>query len=790
MHLKKINVNLFLLFIFWFTIVNRAQSTSHLSEKVFDDRQVAIIEIEIEAQYLDYLFNPDNAQSDSLFPCTVHFRNVFFDTTIANVGFRLRGNTSRNAQKKSFKLSFNTFEKGRKFATLEKLNLNGEHNDPSIIRSKLCWDFFRKIDLHGSQAAHAALYINGAYYGLYIMVEHVDEQFLKKYFDYANGNLWKCLWPADLTYRGDEPSNYYPYFDEERPYQLKTNVQKMDYRPLARLARILEKTLDEQLVDSLVSFMDIKDVLKYFSTNLLTGSWDDYWSLMNNYYLYYDFRAGKMHLIPYDYDNTFGIDFFGIDWAEANIYHFPKVSDGPRPLAERIMAHPTLRNLYSHFLQFYRDSVFAPYLWLNRIDSLKDRITPFAQQDTFYHKDYGFTFQDFENSYGNSHYENQHVKYGLKEFIWRRYYTAGSQLEFLPAKPVVYQVDIEPPLPAANDSIRINVLAFGYPPIQTMELILQRGNSTNWEVCPFSKANNPGSLKIEDHDRWSVKISPLLETGVAFFQIKATNSQGQSTYYPARGGLKITTSTYQVSNLKLNELLAKNDQSNVDPAGEYDDWLEIFNNGTDKIELAGLYLTDDPQNLTKWRFPDTTSALAGGAFRVIWCDEDAGQQGLHASFKLAASGEFLALVAADGRTILDSLSFGAQQADQSLGRYPDGFGNWQTMLPTPGKSNLPTAVETTTIMAKDFQLQIFPNPFNARATIKFYLPASEKISMTIYDLKGTCVWKNKPSLLPAGWHQTIWQGKNEFQQPVASGLYFLVVKGQAFSLCKKLVLLK
>ncbi|HHE54634.1 MAG TPA: hypothetical protein ENL21_02550, partial [Caldithrix abyssi] len=168
MHLKKINVNLFLLFIFWFTIVNRAQSTSHLSEKVFDDRQVAIIEIEIEAQYLDYLFNPDNAQSDSLFPCTVHFRNVFFDTTIANVGFRLRGNTSRNAQKKSFKLSFNTFEKGRKFATLEKLNLNGEHNDPSIIRSKLCWDFFRKIDLHGSQAAHAALYINGAYYGLYV----------------------------------------------------------------------------------------------------------------------------------------------------------------------------------------------------------------------------------------------------------------------------------------------------------------------------------------------------------------------------------------------------------------------------------------------------------------------------------------------------------------------------------------------------------------------------------------------------------------------------------------------
>ena len=58
------------------------------------------------------------------------------------VGFRLRGNTSRYAQKKSFKVSMNTFS-NLKFLGLEKLNLNGEHNDPSIIRSKLCWDIFR-----------------------------------------------------------------------------------------------------------------------------------------------------------------------------------------------------------------------------------------------------------------------------------------------------------------------------------------------------------------------------------------------------------------------------------------------------------------------------------------------------------------------------------------------------------------------------------------------------------------------------------------------------------------------
>ncbi len=791
MHVKKIHFNLFLLFLFLFVQANGTQARSHPSEKVFDDRQVATIEIEIATPYLEFLFDPDNAQSDSLFPCTVHFQNAFFDTTIYNVGFRLRGNTSRNAQKKSFKLSFNTFEKGRKFAGLEKLNLNGEHNDPSIIRSKLCWDYFHKIDLHGSQAAHAALYINGAYYGLYIMVEHVDEQFLKKYFTHADGNLWKCLWPADLTYRGDEPSNYFPYFDEERPYQLKTNEQTMDYRPLARLARLLEKTPDEQLVDSLVLFMDLKDVLKYFSTNLLVGSWDDYWSLMNNYYLYYDYQSGKMHLIPYDYDNTFGVDFFGIDWAEANLYDFPKISDGPRPLAERLMTHPSLRNLYSHFLQFYRDSVFAPYLWSSRIDSLKERIAPFAEPDTFYQKDYGFTFQDFNDSYGNQHYENQHVKYGLKEFIWRRYYTAGTQLEFSPAAPLVYQVDIEPEIPTPDDSITIKVLAYGYPPIQAIELVLQRGSSTNWETYEFTKSTKPASFKIEDHDRWSTKISPLGQTGVAFFQIKATNTSGQTTYFPSRSGLKIATSAYQTSDLKLNEFLAKNDHTNMDPAGEYDDWVEIFNTGSNNIELAGLYLTDDLQNLTKWRFPDTTGALAAGAFRIVWCDDDAQQQGLHASFKLSAAGEFLALVAADGQTILDSIRFGPQQADQSFGRFPDGTGMWQTMPPTPGQSNSLTSIENPAgNTVKGFQLQIFPNPFNAQTTIRFYLPLSGKMSLTIFDINGSVVWQQDASHFSAGWHQTVWHGQNNFRQVVASGLYFLEIKGQGFTLLKKLVLLK
>ena len=140
------------------------------SEQVFDDGQVAAIRVSVDPQALDWMLQWENRYSDSLHLCKVHFVNATLDETIDSVGIRLRGNTSRDAQKKSFKLSFNTFIKGRRFNGLDKLNVNGEHNDPSVSRSKLCWDMFQTIGMPASNAAHAALYINGAYFGLYALV--------------------------------------------------------------------------------------------------------------------------------------------------------------------------------------------------------------------------------------------------------------------------------------------------------------------------------------------------------------------------------------------------------------------------------------------------------------------------------------------------------------------------------------------------------------------------------------------------------------------------------------------
>ncbi len=124
------------------------------SELIFDDTQLATIQIFIDPDSLALIYAPGNEENDHEYPARFIFRNAAVHDSVENIGFRLRGNTSRYAAKKSFKVSFNTFERGRKFYRLEKLNLNGEHNDPSVIRAKLCWDLFKTMQVPSSRAFH------------------------------------------------------------------------------------------------------------------------------------------------------------------------------------------------------------------------------------------------------------------------------------------------------------------------------------------------------------------------------------------------------------------------------------------------------------------------------------------------------------------------------------------------------------------------------------------------------------------------------------------------------------
>ena len=150
--------------------------------------------------------------------------------------------------------------------------------------------------------------------------------------------------------------------------------------------------------------------------------------------------------------------------------------------------------------------------------------------------------------------------------------------------------------------------------------------------------------------------------------------------------------------LVINEFMASNsnDTNFVDPQGEHDDWIEIYNFGNIAIDIGWMYLTDDLSDPTKWQIPhDSPSETTIGAhsYLLIWADDDTGDNGtadggLHANFKLSADGENIALFSADGMTMINAIVFDEQATNISYGRYPDANDDLRFFAtPTPEAEN-------------------------------------------------------------------------------------------------------
>ncbi len=140
----------------------------------------------------------------------------------------------------------------------------------------------------------------------------------------------------------------------------------------------------------------------------------------------------------------------------------------------------------------------------------------------------------------------------------------------------------------------------------------------------------------------------------------------------------------------LNEVLADN-RSAVVNGGDHPDYIELHNPTTAPVNIGGWSLTDDPLLPRKFVFAAGTSVSANG-FLVVWADLNLDSPGLHTGFGLGAKGDLVRLYAADGVTVGDELRFSLQVGDLSLGRVPDGSGNWVLNQPSAGSAN--TAVAT------------------------------------------------------------------------------------------------
>lgn len=408
------------LVVFWFGIsVFLAQIPQPAYNAAFLQNEVASVYVVIEPDSLNLLLG-DSLYSGHEFMATVSYQSSVLNVTTDSIGFRARGNTSLASQKKSFKVDFNRFVSGQKFQGLEELNLNGEHNDVSIMRSYLAQQLLRSAALPASRTSYVKLYINNTYRGLYINIEHIDDEFLDlRFTGQANGNLWKCAYGADLSWLGSNPTNY------EQLYELKTNKGSNDYSALVQFIDVLNNTPSGSFACAIQEVLDVELFLRNIAMEILMGQWDGYAYNKNNYYLYQRESDGKMVYMSYDLDNTFGIDWFNINWALRNIYSWSPGNQS-RPLYSKLLAVPYFRDRFTFHLNDILTNVWNVGNLQAALEAQQSLIAPAALLDDYKGLDYGFSDQDFLNALQLTW--GAHVKSGVIPYLQNRKTSALSQL--------------------------------------------------------------------------------------------------------------------------------------------------------------------------------------------------------------------------------------------------------------------------------------------------------------------------------------------------------------------------
>lgn len=235
----------------------------------------------------------------------------------------------------------------------------------------------------------------------------------------------------------------------------------------------------------------------------------------------------------------------------------------------------------------------------------------------------------------------------------------------------------------------------------------------------------------------------------------------------------------------INEILVINDTTQVDQDGEFDGWIELYNNSDEGLSLSGFYLSGDNDNLTKWTFPDTS--IEANSYLIVWADAE-DQDGLHANFELMSRGGSLYFNAPD-ESALDDVEYGDQMADISYGRHPNGTGEFRAMTPTFAEENLDgivvSVLDDNSVPLFFDLLQSYPNPFNSTTTIAYQLPKTGHIVMNVNDLHGKLVATLYDGEQSAGTHQVMWNAGN-----VPSGIYWISLSNGKFAKTQKTVLLR
>lgn len=299
--------------------------------------------------------------------------DIDFNGQIYNqVGIKAKGNSSFNGpgQKKSFKLDLNRFVSGQDMHGLKKINFNNSFKDPSFMREKLCNDFLIEHQLPAPRTTYCNVYMNNQLWGLYVVVEEVDDEFCESWFGNKDGNLFKGDPHGDLRWKGSSAQNLY-----EADYELQNNSSLNNWGDLINLIDLINNTPANTLEQTLESAFNTNNFLKQWAAMNLFSSLDSYLGSGHNYYVYHDILNNRFEWIAWDNNEAFGSFKQNLSTTQLknlDMYYVSQPASN-RPLIQQMLNSSYYHSLYDEaFCMLKQD--FDNQYFDQRIDSIRQVI--------------------------------------------------------------------------------------------------------------------------------------------------------------------------------------------------------------------------------------------------------------------------------------------------------------------------------------------------------------------------------------------------------------------------------
>ena len=665
------------------------------SQNLYDIDNITTIDIVFEESDWDDILDTYYANDlDERLSATVTLNGEVFDSA----GVKFKGNSTYSATNAKNPLNIKLdYVYDKLYQDYGTLKLSSGKKDPSFLREVLSYEIGRKyMDMPLSNYAYVT--INGVEYGMFSSSESINGDYVERRFYSDRDNArFKCNPESvggdgsSLTYYGGDSSLYFNY------YELKTTY---GWNAIVDLAYQLY--FDVTLVENI---LDVDRALWMLAFNNVMANMDSYSGpFRQNYYLVRD-DYGRFLPIIWDLNESIGgfemVDMGGggppgppdiTDLTEADI--FLREGDSDFPLIYYLFQVDRYKKMYlAHVKTIYEENLESDQYY-TRATEIQTIISSTVTSDP----NAIYSSSDFTDNLDNSVGSGMDGAYGVHEILDGRKNYLASTPEFALVAPTISDVTHSPVQPMNGETVFItatitdaNYAHLGY----------------RYErKAPFTKvemfddgAHGDGAA---GDDVWGVSIMATAQD-VDYF-IYADNADA-GKFSPVRAEHEFYSITIS-SDVVINEIMPKNNGTVTDQDNEYDDWIELYNNSSSTVDISGYTISDYALELDRFVFPAGTT-IGAGEYLIVWCDGDTLQSGYHTNFKLDSGGETIYF--GDGTSTINEVTFPEVNAGHTFGRYINGTGAFQRLLPTHATSNSYTTIgfkESSELV----ELKLYPNP--------------------------------------------------------------------------------